>query len=314
MGIGVGGMIAINAASQAMGMGVQAGRAKKQHEREKELMSMQNQAQAGLNRQGHQLQMDMWNKTNYEAQMRKLKEAGLNPALMYGMSGGGGTTTGSQSGGSAASGSAHAPQNLPQMMDIASMAELKSRIKLNEDLGYKARMEGNAVGGKLPDEIDNIKADTLNKKTQAALNEIIGKSKEQEIKQSEQEIKNLKAKYNLTIAEENKVKDELLTAKVMRENIKMKTKQSKQEIQKSISDVKLSWKKLVLDKKAVEQTEKANNIREFEAEMKTKYPNLFNVVGKIINDATRLSERGEEAYDSVLWWLGLEREDREKVE
>ena len=40
-------------------------------------------------------QFDMWNKTNYGAQMKHLKDAGLNPALIYGMSGGGATTTGS---------------------------------------------------------------------------------------------------------------------------------------------------------------------------------------------------------------------------
>lgn len=39
-------------------------------------------------------QMDIWNKTNYEAQMKHMKAAGLNPALMYGMGGGGGATTG----------------------------------------------------------------------------------------------------------------------------------------------------------------------------------------------------------------------------
>ena len=38
--------------------------------------------------------LDMWNKTNYEAQMAHLKNAGLNPGLIYGMKGGGGVTTG----------------------------------------------------------------------------------------------------------------------------------------------------------------------------------------------------------------------------
>ena len=37
---------------------------------------------------------EMWEKTNYSAQKEQMKKAGLNPALMYGMSGGGGVTTG----------------------------------------------------------------------------------------------------------------------------------------------------------------------------------------------------------------------------
>ena len=68
------------------------------------LMNLQMQNQAGLNRQGHDLQMDMWNKTNYGAQVGHMQDAGLNPALMYKGAGAGGTT-GSQGGGSASMGS-----------------------------------------------------------------------------------------------------------------------------------------------------------------------------------------------------------------
>jgi hypothetical protein len=67
-------------------------------------MGLQNQYQRGLNQQGHDLQMDMWNKTNYGAQVEHMKNAGLNPALMYKGAGAGGTT-GSQGGGSASMGS-----------------------------------------------------------------------------------------------------------------------------------------------------------------------------------------------------------------
>lgn len=39
-----------------------------------------------------QNQLDIWNETSYQAQMKNMEAAGLNPALMYGGSGGGGTT------------------------------------------------------------------------------------------------------------------------------------------------------------------------------------------------------------------------------
>ncbi len=74
--------------------------------RQKELMGIQLENQKELNKQGRDIQMDMWNRTNYGAQVRHMKEAGLSPGLIYGNSGGGGTTTGSQGGGSAASGGA----------------------------------------------------------------------------------------------------------------------------------------------------------------------------------------------------------------
>tara|TARA_R110002074_G_scaffold342714_1_gene513264 strand:+ start:336 stop:1160 length:825 start_codon:yes stop_codon:yes gene_type:complete len=91
--------------------GLLSGIGRKQRERrqvgyQKDLMNQQLMNQRGLNQQGHDLQMDMWNKTNYGAQMEHIKGAGLNPGLMYGMSGGGGTTAGSQGGGGAQSGGA----------------------------------------------------------------------------------------------------------------------------------------------------------------------------------------------------------------
>lgn len=89
-----------------LGMLGQNRRAEQQHGRQKELMDIQNSNQRGLNEQGQALQMKTWNETNYGAQMDHMEKAGLNPALMYGMSGGGGSTTGGQGGGSAQGGQA----------------------------------------------------------------------------------------------------------------------------------------------------------------------------------------------------------------
>ena len=49
------------------------------------MSQMQNQFryQQMLNQQGHDLQYDMWKKTSFPAQVRMMKAAGLNPALMY---------------------------------------------------------------------------------------------------------------------------------------------------------------------------------------------------------------------------------------
>jgi hypothetical protein len=86
-----------------------------------------------LNKQGHDLQMDMWNKTNYGAQVKHMLEAGLNPALMYGSAGQGGTT-GSQGGGSAAGGSA-VGENVMDMQNMLlgkQLEKIDSEIDLNE--------------------------------------------------------------------------------------------------------------------------------------------------------------------------------------
>ena len=99
-------------------MGVALGRAetKRGNATERGFMEQQYQNQRSLNQQGHDLQMDMWNKTNYGAQLQHMKDAGLNPALMYGMGGGGGATTGSQGGGSAAKGNAQKQMGIEGLM------------------------------------------------------------------------------------------------------------------------------------------------------------------------------------------------------
>ena len=85
-----------------LGMLGAGNRARGAHKRNKELMGIQFANQQELNKQGQKLQMKTWNQTGYPAQMKMMKEAGLNPSLMYGMSGGGGQSVGSQGGGSAA--------------------------------------------------------------------------------------------------------------------------------------------------------------------------------------------------------------------
>ena len=110
-----------------IGMIGQNSRAKKQHNRQKELMGIQLKNQQQLNKQGQQLQMQTWRDTNYGAQMDMMKEAGLNPALMYGMSGGGGATTGSQGGGSAQSGNSHAPMDIGAVVQ-ASLANAQREL------------------------------------------------------------------------------------------------------------------------------------------------------------------------------------------
>lgn len=135
-------------ASQLLGMfgGHQAER--RNYRNNRNLMGLQNQYQRGLNQQGHDLQMDMWNKTNYGAQVGHMKDAGLNPALMYKGAGAGGTT-GSQGGGSASMGSSQQGKVM-DMQNLLMGAQIKSlEAKANSDnasaeakRGYEAKESG----------------------------------------------------------------------------------------------------------------------------------------------------------------------------
>lgn len=109
------------------GIGMDLFKNNRASKQQKEIQNRSFSMQKKLNQQGHDLQMDMWNKTNYGAQLGHMKDAGLNPALMYGMSGGGGATTGSQGGGSAPGGSQ------PRQMDLQLIKAQKENVEADTE-------------------------------------------------------------------------------------------------------------------------------------------------------------------------------------
>jgi len=139
-------MSAIGIGLGALGTGLsmvgQNERNRRAQRQQKELMEIQFKNQKSLNSQGHQLQWDMWNKTNYSSQVDHMKRAGLNVGMMYGMGGGGGTTAGSQGGGSAASG--QAPAQPP--MDMQNLL-LGKQVELAEAEIQKKKAEADDIRG-----------------------------------------------------------------------------------------------------------------------------------------------------------------------
>ena len=113
----------------------------------------------------------MWKATSYPAQMAMLKEAGLNPALIYGSSGPGGMTnvaTGNVASGSAPVGGGE----IQSMMAMGLTRELQraqiENIKAQTD---KTKAETGAVAPgieKTQAETGNIKIDTELKKLEQA--------------------------------------------------------------------------------------------------------------------------------------------------
>ena len=123
---------------------------------ELELQTNQFGLQQALNQQGHDLQYDMWNKTNYKAQVEHMKKAGLNVGLMNKQAGPVGTT-GSQTGGQAQKGSPSVPQ-----APLAPKFELYGlQAKLMQEQAEDLESQRNKRDG----------ADTEETKSRTALNE-----------------------------------------------------------------------------------------------------------------------------------------------
>ena len=101
-------------ASGALGMGLSMldeaifgdRRRKKQIEQQQKLTDIQKGANLEMMDAQKKQQLEMWEATNYKAQIEQMKKAGLNPASIYGEGGGGLTSLGSGAVGSASGGAA----------------------------------------------------------------------------------------------------------------------------------------------------------------------------------------------------------------
>ena len=115
--------------------------ANRQFRNEKEMMGLQAQYNRENAAYSQQLQKDMWDYTNYENQVKHLKAAGLNPALIYGMSGGGGSTTGN-----AQAAGVNNPGTSTVGMGLEA-AQLLSNIRLANAQANKAEAEAEKTSG-----------------------------------------------------------------------------------------------------------------------------------------------------------------------
>lgn len=75
-------------------------------------------------------QLDLWQKTNYDAQRKEMEKAGLSVGMMYGMGGGGGTTANVATGSNTGSGTNYSSKRSP--IDITNMIATKQAIDTQE--------------------------------------------------------------------------------------------------------------------------------------------------------------------------------------
>jgi len=204
-------------AGNAISMIGQRGRERRANRQNERMQDRQFANQKALNQQGHDLSMDLWNKTNYGAQMEHLKEAGLNPALMYGQAGAGGSTSNS-SGGSASGGGTISPQS---MMDISAIdglmkmaeIELKKAQTKNVDADTENKGEGGVVRNEAEARINKMIAETDNEALKGVLLEV-------EESKSLQELENLKVTEGMLKAGKSKAEYDAESAEFERDMMK----------------------------------------------------------------------------------------------
>lgn len=182
----------------------------RQLEQQKKLQALQEAGQMKMGRFNQRLAMEMWENTNYAAQVKQLQKAGLNTGLMYQMGGPGGTTqtpTGNVSGASA-SGAAPIGMGiqlgLQASMQKAQIENIQADTKLKET-------EANKKGG-----VDTQETLTSISKTNAEIETLKQSLKNEKLKATFQEYQNEIAKIQTNIAKESewdiikKISDEQL--------------------------------------------------------------------------------------------------------
>ena len=139
---------AIGTASNAIGGAMSAKDAKRQHQYDLEKMATQHGYNIESQKLGQQFNKEMWDYTNYENQKRHLEAAGLNPALLYGMSGGGGATAAGAQGLGAGIASGHEMGIKQQGRGMGlQTAAIASQIDLNNSQAEKNRAEAKKTAG-----------------------------------------------------------------------------------------------------------------------------------------------------------------------
>lgn len=110
-------------AGQGLGLLFGKSQDRRQLRQQEKLQALQMKGMKEMSDYQQQQQYDMWNKTNYGAQVEHLKKAGLNAGLLYGTSGGGGSTVGSASG-AGVTGAAAGDPNAGIGMGIQTAAQI----------------------------------------------------------------------------------------------------------------------------------------------------------------------------------------------
>lgn len=125
-----------------MGMALGGYNDRRQQDQQEALQAIQIKGNKEMTDYQMRKQLEMWKATGYGPQIEQMKAAGINPALMYGMSGGGGQTTGNASGNVTG---AAAPIGGREVQDIMGMGLMAAQKRLIEA------------------QAKNIEADTQNK-------------------------------------------------------------------------------------------------------------------------------------------------------
>lgn len=250
--------------------------------------------QAELNKEQADYSTDLaknyWDYTNYENQVKHMKEAGLNPALFYAKGGQGGSTGGGQAQG------VGLPSTTPTMARIqaqgmgAQLQNILSQVELNKAVAKKTDAEADKIKG----------VDTQLAEAEAKLKERIANLQDTVEKVLNSQEKMNAANYFKIQAEERKVWEEARKAVVDAE-VAEKTKDANIE-----AAAIANWKNILTGVESISRTKlNEQQIEKLKNDMAVAWANVALGEKSVSNEADRI------ANDLMIGMKGLDIKERE---
>lgn len=243
-------------------------------------------------------QLQMWKDTNYGAQVEQMEKAGINPGLLYGMSGGGGTTVGSGGGahvggGGAPAGGGEAIGMGLQMMQMqlmkAQAEKLEAETKnIGADTGLKGAQTGNVtedtkgkwLNNEFLDKSLNDRLDTINSEALIAVENLMQEQTQTGLDRA------------TVIQKAELIKQDAIGAGLRNMLIEAQTQSTNQSVEESKkkvelmdADIKQMSEQIAQGWDNLDRQERDLQLRTWVEDLKGKYPGMWNVFGRMLNDA-----------------------------
>lgn len=261
---------------------------RRQQRQQKALTEIQSNANKQLASHNYDLQMKMWEETNYKAQMEQLEKAGLNPGLIYGMSGGGGATTnaaqaGAVSGGTAQGNSGEAMGMMMNRMQLEMMQAQKENIQADTENKQADTLNKPKVGAQIDQSISSAKSQqavtdieaqvkalqqlqleaTFDKQMETIINSADIIAENLKIIQNDADI-SAETKEAQIIKARTEAANEILKGQAIKQGIKV----DEATIQKIAADIAQGWSRI--------------GIEQFKAEIEANFKGLDKIAGNLI--------------------------------
>lgn len=269
-GIGIDASSALNTVvGTGMGLLLNGYENRNQLDQQGKLQQQQMEGQKEMTKYNEGVQMDLWNKTNYPAQVEQMNKAGLNPGLLYHGTGGGGATTNIAAGNVATTQPHAASASIGMGMQMASqMALINAQTEnVKADTANKLAQQNVNVANvpKINAETSNVSANTQLTESNTAMNvfktetariesELAVANKSNNIGMLGQAYQKLVADTQLTETQTDEARAKIINLAVQDALMQSDVSKNKSDISLNASkiseisnNISLAWKQLVVN-------------------------------------------------------------------